>query len=244
MHSARRGRPTSSNASNNSSLAARILQQLDLVAAARIVGRIPLSSSSPTRANGSPPKLSSNSSLAAAGGDDQAPVSPSSSLTQPTGSCFSSSVVASPAAGELTPGHAVEKTVASPATPLSPPPPMSKLKLILDNLLTMHVVATHVALKQELNASHNELVVAGNAAARARVEWDAEVRDVLERSVKAEAWVHDNNEGCYYTCILEEIKTAVSAKKLSAAVVKNGYVALKKKDDSSDEESDSSSQST
>ncbi|KAK8935475.1 hypothetical protein KSP39_PZI013834 [Platanthera zijinensis] len=56
--------------------------------------------------------------------------------------------------------------------------------LLADN---QHVAATHVALKQELDASHNELVVTGNAAARARAERDAEVREVLERSVKAEA---------------------------------------------------------
>ncbi|KAK8944177.1 hypothetical protein KSP39_PZI008404 [Platanthera zijinensis] len=48
-------------------------------------------------------------------------------------------------------------------------------------------LVTHVALKQELDASHNELVVAENIAARARAERDVEVREVLERSVKAEA---------------------------------------------------------
>ncbi|KAK8934654.1 hypothetical protein KSP39_PZI014250 [Platanthera zijinensis] len=59
--------------------------------------------------------------------------------------------------------------------------------LLADN---RHVVATHVALKQELDASHNKLVVDGNTTAQARAERDTAVREVLERSVKAEAWVH------------------------------------------------------
>ncbi|KAK8946203.1 hypothetical protein KSP40_PGU013277 [Platanthera guangdongensis] len=58
--------------------------------------------------------------------------------------------------------------------------------ILTDN---QHVDATHVALKQVLDASHNELDVPGNVAARARAEQDAKVR-VLERSVKAEASVH------------------------------------------------------
>ncbi|XP_020700984.1 protein FLC EXPRESSOR isoform X2 [Dendrobium catenatum] len=56
--------------------------------------------------------------------------------------------------------------------------------LLSDN---QHLAATHVALKQELDASRNELRVASAASARAQVERDAEVREVLERSLKADA---------------------------------------------------------
>ncbi|KAL0922512.1 hypothetical protein M5K25_006502 [Dendrobium thyrsiflorum] len=56
--------------------------------------------------------------------------------------------------------------------------------LLSDN---QHLAATHVALKQELDASCNELRVASAASARAQMERDAEVREVFEQSLKADA---------------------------------------------------------
>lgn len=56
--------------------------------------------------------------------------------------------------------------------------------LLLDN---QRFAATHVALRQELDASRHELRVAAAAAARARAERDAEVRGVFERSLRVEA---------------------------------------------------------
>ncbi|KAG0457688.1 hypothetical protein HPP92_022845 [Vanilla planifolia] len=56
--------------------------------------------------------------------------------------------------------------------------------LLADN---QHLAATHVALKQEVDASRHELRHATATAAKVRAERDAEVREVLDRSVKAEA---------------------------------------------------------
>ncbi|XP_020583188.1 protein FLC EXPRESSOR [Phalaenopsis equestris] len=63
--------------------------------------------------------------------------------------------------------------------------------LLADN---QHLAATHVALKQELDASHDELRVASAAAAKVRMERDADVREVLDRSLKADAEAREVEE--------------------------------------------------
>ncbi|PKA55332.1 hypothetical protein AXF42_Ash003970 [Apostasia shenzhenica] len=55
--------------------------------------------------------------------------------------------------------------------------------LLSDN---QHLAATHVALKQELDAAQHELRLAASAAAKTRVERESELREVYDRSVRAE----------------------------------------------------------
>uniref|UniRef100_A0A1D1XUF0 Chromosome partition protein Smc n=1 Tax=Anthurium amnicola TaxID=1678845 RepID=A0A1D1XUF0_9ARAE len=55
--------------------------------------------------------------------------------------------------------------------------------LLLDN---QRLAATHVALKQELNAAQHELRLAAAAAAKAKAERDAGLREMYERSIKME----------------------------------------------------------
>lgn len=56
--------------------------------------------------------------------------------------------------------------------------------LLIDN---QRLAATHVALKQELAASQQELAALSAAAATAKTERDAQVREVYERSLKTDA---------------------------------------------------------
>ncbi|KAJ6816108.1 protein FLX-like 1 [Iris pallida] len=56
--------------------------------------------------------------------------------------------------------------------------------LLVDN---QHLAATHVALKQELAAAHHELRRASAAAGGLRVDRDAHLRELYERSLKMEA---------------------------------------------------------
>ncbi|OVA02792.1 hypothetical protein BVC80_9093g148 [Macleaya cordata] len=58
--------------------------------------------------------------------------------------------------------------------------------LLLDN---QRLAATHVALKQELNAAQQELRHMSAAAANVKADRDAQVREVYERSLKLEAEV-------------------------------------------------------
>ncbi|KAI6686971.1 hypothetical protein NL676_032884 [Syzygium grande] len=55
------------------------------------------------------------------------------------------------------------------------------------------LLATHVALKQELSLSQQELRRLSSAAAEVKAERDAQVREVYERSLKMEAEVRDIN---------------------------------------------------
>lgn len=55
--------------------------------------------------------------------------------------------------------------------------------LLLDN---QRLAATHVALKQEVNATQHELRLAAAAAAKAKADRDAELREMYERSIKME----------------------------------------------------------
>ncbi|CAL9769480.1 unnamed protein product [Musa acuminata subsp. burmannicoides] len=56
--------------------------------------------------------------------------------------------------------------------------------LLVDN---QQLAASHVALKQDLSASKHELRLAAASAAETKAAKDAEVREVYERSLKAEA---------------------------------------------------------
>lgn len=56
--------------------------------------------------------------------------------------------------------------------------------LLVDN---QRLAATHVALKQELAATQQELVALSAAAKAAKAERDAQVREVYERSLKADS---------------------------------------------------------
>lgn len=58
--------------------------------------------------------------------------------------------------------------------------------LLVDN---QQLAASHVALKQDLSASKHELRLAAASAAETKAAKDAEVREVYERSLKAEAEV-------------------------------------------------------
>ncbi|MQL74916.1 hypothetical protein Taro_007271 [Colocasia esculenta] len=55
--------------------------------------------------------------------------------------------------------------------------------LLLDN---QRLAATHVALKQELNASQHELRLAAAGAAKAKAERNAELREMYERTISME----------------------------------------------------------